>query len=70
MKPLRRHPGLRWALFLAALWVAAWAVGLGPGRGVRWGGVSLLTWSHVALGVLAVLVSLRAGRRLEEWEEA
>ncbi|HYE98350.1 MAG TPA: hypothetical protein VEJ18_05530 [Planctomycetota bacterium] len=70
MKPLRTHPGLRSGLVLAALWVLAWAAGLGPGRDVRWAGVSLLTWAHVAVGVLAVAVSLRAGRRLEEWEEA
>lgn len=70
MTRLGRHPGLRAALLLGALWVGAWVVGLGPGRGVRWAGVPLLAWAHVAVGVVAVVVGLRAGRRLEAWEEA
>jgi len=62
------HPGLRGAIALATLWILAWAVFYGLAPGAQLGGVPVLTWCHVAIGVLSVVVSLAVIPRLEAWE--
>lgn len=61
-----QSPGLRWALLLAALYALSWGFLLFPE--LRLAGLPLLVWSHISVGVLAVVVSLAAVGRLEASE--
>jgi hypothetical protein len=65
-----RSPGVCLALIIGVLWVLSWIVGLLIAPGVRLGGVSLLTWSHIFVGVVAIVFSLIAIPLLERWESS
>ena len=63
-----RHPGLRGALLLALLWGLSWGLFYFLAPGARFAGLPLLTWSHIAIGGLAVGLSLAVIPSLEAWE--
>ena len=63
-----RNPGLWLAACLFGLWLLCWAVLLGPLRAAQFGGLPLITWSQILLGVLAIIVSIVAIPLLIRWE--
>ena len=63
-----KNPRLKLALLLGAVWLASWALLAFPGDDAEMLGLPLITWSHISLGVLAVVVSVCSVFLFERWE--
>jgi hypothetical protein len=65
------NPGVRLALVLSALWLASWLLAWIPAARDATGplGLPLLTWAHIALGVVAVGSVAWAVDALSRWED-
>ena len=68
MPRLLQSPGGLCALGIGALWILSWVVLWTWRSDLQFAGVALITWSHIALGALAVLISVAMVFRLERFE--
>lgn len=64
------NPGLFMGALLFCIWLLCWAVLMGVFRGSQIGGLPLITWSQIILGVLAVVVGVIAVPLLDKWERS
>jgi hypothetical protein len=55
-----KNPGVYLGLLLICLWTLCWAVFMGFFRKTVWNGVPAVTWSVIAFGILAIIVSVIA----------
>jgi sterol desaturase/sphingolipid hydroxylase (fatty acid hydroxylase superfamily) len=64
-----KHWGFSWAVVIFCLWLGFWIIMMGFLPKAQAGGVPLITWSQIFLGVFAVCVSVFGIFRLEKLEK-
>lgn len=55
-----KNPGFYFAAILIGLWVLCWIVFMGFFRKDVWAGVPAVTWSMIAFGIVAIIISIIA----------
>ncbi len=64
-----RHWGFLWAIIIVFLWLGFWIILMGFLPKVQVGGVPLITWSQISLGIFAICVSVFGIFKLESLEK-
>jgi uncharacterized membrane protein (DUF485 family) len=64
-----KHPGVRSAIVIGVLFLVFWAVFMGLAPETTFLGAPAIAWSQIALGIIAIGLSVAAVFQLERWDE-
>lgn len=64
-----KHPGVRSAVVIGVLFFVFWAVFMGMAPETTFLGVAAIAWCQIALGIIAIGLSIAAVFQLETWDE-
>lgn len=65
-----RNPGLVLGIAIFCVWLLCWVGLLGRFSTILVAGIPLITWGMMAIGVIAIIVSIIAIPALSKWEDS